>query len=439
MNELNARPGKRHVSEHYQSTINTIVFYKNFVPFLIDHCTLSTSFRLAHEEYRYQTSIELFKAMVKKVLTENVNKIDNLFTFKVKVLLDEKECSEGSLWTLFSGNGFIIFNDAGSTKETIIQDQALTLSVHRGKIWIHNKLFVDQGVIIYPRKGFIRLKENFYQGFFRIVKQGRRVYLINQLDLEDYIYSVLRWESWPGWPIEVNKAFAIAIRSYLVSKVMNAQKKNQCFHIKNTNIHQTYNGVHEYTNLKRAIVETQGRVLTFNKRPVEAMFDSCCGGIIPAKLSNVNFSKAPYLARTYPCTYCKTCKIYSWQVNYSLDDMNALLHDAGYKIGTIRDIKITQKDAAGAINMVTIKGSYKTIALTGKRMYSLFAKIKSCCYSIEKKGKSIVFNGQGYGHHLGICQWGAKNMVDAGWNYTSILEFYYPGTVIMQLKNSTTT
>ena len=58
---------------------------------------------------------------------------------------------------------------------------------------------------------------------------------------------------------------------------------------------------------------------------------------------------------------------------------------------------------------------------------------------VEKKGKSIVFNGQGYGHHLGICQWGAKNIVDAGWNYTSILEFYYPGTVIMQLKNSTTT
>ena len=93
-------------------------------------------------------------------------------------------------------------------------------------------------------------------------------------------------------------------------------------------------------------------------------------------------------------------------------------------------------DAAGVVEKVTIRDMYKTITLTGRMMYSVFTKIKSYCYSIEKKGRYIIITGRGYGHHVGICQWGARKMVDAGWNYRSILDFYYPGTVIMQLRNS---
>jgi stage II sporulation protein D (peptidoglycan lytic transglycosylase) len=388
-------------------------------------------FRLADEEYKYHRLNDKMLHLVARTIKQH----SNFFSFKVRVLLDEKKRTDTIPWIISCNHGFMIPTESSSTNKIINTRQTLNITIQNNTLYINDKKHVADSVLLFPRKGFIQFDGNYYQGCFLIVKKDSHVYLINQLDLEDYIYSVLRWESWPGWPIEVNKAFAIAIRSYLVAKVLQAHKQNNLFHIKNTNIHQTYNGVHTSIGLKRAISETYGYVLTYDKKPIEAMFDSCCGGIIPAHLSGINFSKAPYLARDYPCTFCKNSKIYSWQLDCSVDDFETILRNAGYYVKDIHDIKVIKKDRAGAPERVMIRDGDTTLHLTGKQMYSLLTKIKSFCYSIEKKGKQISFKGRGYGHHLGICQWGARRMIDAGWNYTAILQFYYPGTVIMQLKN----
>ena len=303
-------------------------------------------------------------------------------------------------------------------------------------LYLDNKRCSSNKVLIQPVEGYLQYNSYHYQGAFLVAVENDRIYLISQLDIEDYVFSVLRWESWPGWPVEVNKAFAIACRSYLISKVLNTSKQNNLFHIKNTNIHQTYNGVHACYTLKRAIDETRGLILAHNKKPIEAMFDCCCGDIIPAKLSGIDFVKAPYLARSYPCTFCKPCKIYSWNLEYSVEDFTSILRDAGHSVEEIYDMKVTKKDSAGAVQEVIIKDKNNHLTFNGREFYSLLTKIKSFCYSIEKKGSSIYFSGQGYGHHLGICQWGARRMIDAGWNYRSILHFYYPGSTIMELKNT---
>ncbi len=426
---------KKVLVDNPKPSFHNLIAYKNFFHFLHDHCVSRPRvFRLAHEQYSY----EVLKQKVHNLLTEKINRNPNFFSFKVRVLLDEKERINSTSWTVSCNHGFIVPNESLSTKKMVYPHQTITITCEYDTLHINVKPYAADSILIYPRKGFIQFEGNHYQGCFCVVKKNQHIYLINQLDLEDYIYSVLRWESWPGWPIEVNKAFAIAIRSYLVAKVVQANKQNNLFHIKNTNIHQTYNGVHTSVGLKRAISETYGYVLAYDKKPIEAMFDCCCGGVIPAQLNSIDFSKAPYLARDYPCTFCKTCKIYAWQVDYSLEDFEAILRDAGYDLKGIRDIKVEKKDPAGAVENVVIKDGSTILQLTGKQMYSLLTRIKSFCYSIEKKGKRIYFKGRGYGHHVGICQWGARRMIDAGWNYTSILEFYYPGTVIMQLKNAAT-
>ena len=60
-------------------------------------------------------------------------------------------------------------------------------------------------------------------------------------------------------------------------------------------------------------------------------------------------------------------------------------------------------------------------------MYSLLGSVKSYHFSIHKKGKNIQVKGRGYGHHAGLCQWGAREMVRDGWKHRKILKFYYPG------------
>jgi stage II sporulation protein D (peptidoglycan lytic transglycosylase) len=362
----------------------------------------------------------------------DIAEIGQPFVFMVRVLLNEKKVDQNSSWQI-SGQGFLI--SIGGKRWELAQT-ILLITTRKGQLFLNNKKCNAATVTIQPIRGHLHFNGIAYEGLFSLVLKEEKLHLINQLDIENYIYSVLRWESWPGWPLEVNKAFAIACRSYLIAKVLQAKKQNRFYHIKNTNVHQTYNGVHTSSILQRAIDETRGLILAHNQQPIEAMFDSCCGGIIPAKLSYVDFKKAPYLARTKQCTFCKSCKIYNWQISYTMKEFENLLHEVGHPVKDIQEVRITKKDDAGTVQQVMVKDAQAVHYFTGKEMYSILSKIKSFCYAIEKKGKELYFKGRGYGHHIGICQWGARRMIDVGWNFKSILQFYYPGGRLMALKNS---
>lgn len=162
------------------------------------------------------------------------------------------------------------------------------------------------------------------------------------------------------------------------------------------------------------------------------MFDSCCGGVIPAHLSGVDSKKFPYLARLEECEHCKPCKIYQWNFELEAREFEKLLQKNGFPIYSIKEIS-TKKDKAGSVLEVVIKTAQGVTSLTGKQFYALSTKIKSYCYSVELKLRKILIKGKGYGHHCGICQWGARHMIDKGWNYRKILQFFYPETTCMKL------
>ena len=159
--------------------------------------------------------------------------------------------------------------------------------------------------------------KNKYVGMFYLIRQGTDVLLINSLDIDDYLLSVVFCEGWPGWPMEVNKALVVASRTYLVEKILQANKYKRPYHIVNSIKHQTYKGHHKFIKLKQAVDETRNVFIAHKGEPIVAMFDSCCGGIIPAKIEGLDCKKHPYLARTKPCTYCKKSWIYSWKKELS--------------------------------------------------------------------------------------------------------------------------
>lgn len=365
--------------------------------------------------------------------SEPIEKVTQKQLYTVRVLLDEGTHSffNTKQWTLHADGGFILKDDRGRSVD-LEHDDTLTIASYYDCIYANGYRYDRERLYISPKKSAIEFQDNQYQGSFLVVRDDDHVSLINNLDLEDYVFSVLRTESWPGWPLEVNKVFAIACRSYAIAMILRSKSQKLPYHIKNTNVHQTYTGMHESPMLKRAVKETDGIFLTYRGKPIIAMFDACCGGVIPGNMRGFNFAQAPYLKRTYPCTYCKSCKIYNWSVHYPAATFLSLIHEGG-TLRKLKDIKVNNKDKAGVVHAVSIKTSRGYSSVTGKKLYSLIKGIKSFCFTVHKKGDSIIFKGRGYGHHLGLCQWGAREMVRRGKSYREVLQFYYPSTRFMQL------
>ena len=300
-------------------------------------------------------------------------------------------------------------------------------------IYINNKPTYRERLFIQPHGKTTLFNGNEYQGAFWIIVDDE-VKLINGIGLEEYVQSVLCTESWPGWPLEVNKVFAITSRTYVIAMVQQAKKTQCLYHVRNTNKHQTYRGGVASDVIKQAVQETEGVFITYKNQPIIAMFDSCCGGIIPAKTIGYDFDRAPYLGRDYACAFCKSCKMYAWQRSYDMHEFIDLLRADGMHIRRIKDIKVTKKDKAGVVQEVFIKGMPHSYHLSGKKLYSLCnKKMRSLSCTIEKKGDTIRVSGVGVGHQMGLCQWGAREMVRQGYDYKEVLMFYYPRTQLMRL------
>lgn len=356
----------------------------------------------------------------------------------IRVLIAKAEHASSAQWIFTAPHGFMVTLLDGAQSGSIIRASALTISIQHGYMFCNGKR-IKQQLRIAPINGHISCNEVLYDGSF-IIAQNKKLpdnnshfFCINEVELEDYVHAVLRTESWPGWPLEVNKAFAIACRSYALFQMREARRCSRIYHVKNTNAHQTYRGKHDGAILKMAVEQTRGVVLCFKEAPILAMFDSCCGGIIPSHIEDFDFHKAPYLAREYACHFCKQSSLYAWRVSCEHSLFESLIKQHIPEITRISDIRVTRRDKAGLVKEVTIKSAKDIVTISGKRLYSIVKDIKSFHFDVHKQSHEMIFTGGGWGHHLGLCQWGARDMVRNGWDYKSILRFYYPGAYFRHL------
>lgn len=350
----------------------------------------------------------------------------------VRVLLQEFEQTKPVHFKIETEGGFYLI-DITAKKRTVHSAKDITIKYVKNKFYINDVAFDKASFYLKPQKGFLKFEGKSYQGSFLVLADKHNVYVINSLDIEDYVCCVLRTESWPGWPLEVNKALAISSRSYVIGVVLNQITSKLPYHIKNTNRHQTYAGVHKDPILKQAVEETKGIYLTFEGKPIVAMFDACCGGVVPSLIEGVNFTHAPYLARTYACKFCTKARGYSWLGVHSFKQFEQLLQSDFPKVKDILDVKNYKVDKAGIVQSIQIKTKQHMFHIPTKKIYYLLPKVRSFYFDIQTKNGKIIFAGHGIGHHLGLCQWGAREMVAQGYNYRQILDFYYPGTEFMRL------
>lgn len=281
----------------------------------------------------------------------------------------------------------------------------------------------------------IEFQGNQYLGSFILFQEKKQFYVINSLDIDDYLLSVIKHEGWPGWPLEMNKVLAIACRTYLIWQVLQAQKLNRPYHIENGIKHQTYKGHHaQSAKFKQAVQETKDMFVSYDEKPALTMYDACCGGIVPAHIDDPDHKRVPYLARGYPCTFCKNYKVFNWHIDLSSEIIISRLQKDFPKISKLIDMMILKKDKAGLVKKVQFNVGTRKIVITEKKMKSLFPELKSYCFNITRVHRHYLIEGKGFGHHKGLCQWGAYKLVkDDHWNFSQVLQFYYPGTKLMKL------
>lgn len=349
---------------------------------------------------------------------------------QVRVLLDESVSER--VWQITSDEGFILVDPINEGKKIVIEACSLSLVFKNHHIYINNKRLTRDDVVIKAVKGNLCFNKNSYDGSFYIVCKPEKFMIINCLDLEDYICSVLHFESWPGWPSEVNKVLAIAARTYVVAMIQEAAARNRLYHVKNSVVHQVYAGTHNDKNIHDVVEQTRGIIMTYANKPIIAMYHACCGGIVPVHMLGIDFKKAPYLARKVPCKYCNRCKAYEWKVEFSKNDLAKFLKPYIPNISTLVSIQVLKKDRAGLVKEVSVKGRHGITALSG-RIISKLPRIKSFYYTIQTTPKKIIFRGRGFGNHAGLCQWGAREMVRDGFDYKKVLRFFYPGITFMKL------
>ncbi|MGB9715927.1 MAG: SpoIID/LytB domain-containing protein [Thermodesulfovibrionales bacterium] len=262
-----------------------------------------------------------------------------------------------------------------------------------------------------------------YSGNIEVWKGSRGLYLINELPIEDYVKEVVMSEVGPNWEMEALKAQAVLSRTYAIKqKRLNG---DSLFHITSSVIHQVYKGNNSDARVEYAVKETEGEILTYNGIPIEPFYHSTCGGITenPEEVFGKGF---PYLRPVE--SNCEISPYWTWSRKISLSEIEDAL-DIPCIIKEIEIKSYTSTKRAKELEVVHCKGSI-TIKATDLRKALGWNRLPSTFFSISRDGDSILFEGKGYGHGVGLCQWSALQMAREGKNYKEILSFFFPGTTI---------
>jgi stage II sporulation protein D len=360
----------------------------------------------------------------------------------VRVCLRRVAEGESDTWHLTCPGGFIISDVAGKNDSLVIKENELTIRLHQGTIRVAGKRLRVASIRLRPARpeDLIQIDSHFYDGNCIITTfNGHHLLINNDIDLEQYVMRVLACEGWPGWPLEFNRAFAIVCRSYVMAQLVTARSKSKKapYDLFATNDHQVYKGIitdeRRRLFLTQAIEDTAGVVLAHNGKPIQAMYDICCGGVVPAHMQR-DFIGAPYLKRSAACTFCQPTSVYEWTVRHDEHELLRMLDLDQGKHKELKELTVQRKDKAGLVREVVATTKRGRHSLKGSHVYARVKGIKSLCFTIKKVGRTFEFSGRGYGHHLGLCQWGAKQLIDQNWSYKQVLGFYYPNTVFMRVR-----
>jgi stage II sporulation protein D len=285
-------------------------------------------------------------------------------------------------------------------------------------------------------------------------KQAAGCDLVNRLNIESYLVGLINGEISSKWPFASIQAQAVAARSYAMAQIKSAEAEGKFFDLDSTIKDQVYLGFEkEDPTAKRAVISTAGIVLTGEQAgkifPLRAYFHSTCGGVTELP-ENVWGRPERGFKRRVICSTCRQSSVYTWRETFTLAEVERAIQrwfvggfiPAGFSKSILSELRgrTLGKLAPGFfreggrlenllltwispgkpdLNM-PIKAPELRLLLGTQRIKSTFFRLFP---GLQNK---VVLEGNGMGHGVGLCQFGAKGMAETGKNYAQILDHYYP-------------
>ena len=248
-----------------------------------------------------------------------------------------------------------------------------------------------------------------------------KVTLINQVGLEDYLLGVVPSEMAHGWPGEALKAQAVAARTYAAANIGRRSAKG--FDLYATVDDQVYKGMSvESPDTTAAVRQTKGQILTYHGAPIDALFHSSSGGETDDALEVWGID-LPYIQGVKDIDESPNRQ---WTQRYSQQQVLNALAKLGVDVGAVEHLTITSTTHHGRARELMAQGTKGTSTVDANR-FRLAIGLKSTRFSIFPTTTGWKFHGGGYGHGLGMSQWGARSYAERGKDYKTILMFYYTG------------
>ena len=301
-----------------------------------------------------------------------------------------------------------------------------------------------------------------YRGAIRIIATDTGLVIVNVLPVEQYLRGVVPLEI--GGPRAGNEqaaveAQAIAARSYTfvrLAAVEGSSSRNASFDVLSSVTDQVYGGMDaERPFSDQAVAATAGQVVKYNGRVVNAPYSSTCGGETAAPDEVWRSGNEPYLRHISDKipgsdrAYCDIAPRFAWTKSFSGDELDGALRSYLKNFvavpsggpGRAQRVVVESRTPSGRVGRLTISTDRGSYSLRGNDIRYVLRSaggeiLNSTYFSVEPESRRdggiarLVLRGKGYGHGIGMCQWGAIGRARAGQSARMILATYYPGTTI---------
>ncbi len=292
-----------------------------------------------------------------------------------------------------------------------------------------NKLFIKPD---YPED--IMVNGRIFRGDIQLIKNNMKLSVINYIELEDYVKGISVRETSHYWPVDSLDAEVIVFRTFALYKMQ--ENANKDFDLTSDVYSQVYSGrAAERYRINKAVDETKGLILTYKGKIFPAFYHAACGGHTDDAALLWNIDIPPL--KGVSCNFCGGSPHFKWHNVLTQEEVRDALVKGGLRIDKIRDIQILGRDKSGRITDLKIAADKKDIIISAKDFRNALGPntIKSTNFQVKMIDRDVVFEGFGWGHGVGLCQWGAYFMAKEGYTFKQILEYYYPGAQVSSLPN----